>query len=45
VRIAADTHMVARSDHFLLTATLDAFEGEARVFSREWSRKLPREGV
>ncbi|MGE0210256.1 MAG: CocE/NonD family hydrolase [Parvibaculaceae bacterium] len=45
VRIAADTQMVARSDHFLLTATLDAFEGEARVFSREWSRKLPREGV
>ena len=45
VRIAADTHMTAHADHFLLTATLDAFEGEARVFSREWSCKLPRDGV
>lgn len=45
VRIEADTQMRALADHFLLLARLDAYEGPARVFSREWSCKLPRDGL
>ncbi len=45
VRIEADTNMKAFEDHFLLLAKLDAYEGDARVFSREWSLALPRTGI
>lgn len=45
VKIEADTSMRAFKDHFLLLAKLDAYEGHARVFSREWSLILPRTGV
>lgn len=45
VRILADTRMTAAEDHFLITATLDAYEGEARAFSREWTCHIPRDHV
>ncbi|MGH7318601.1 MAG: hypothetical protein ACRELA_03080 [Candidatus Rokuibacteriota bacterium] len=32
-------------DHFRLVATLDAFEGDARVFSQSWDRAIPRDVV
>jgi putative CocE/NonD family hydrolase len=45
IRIDARTQMrVTRSD-FLIEGTLDAFESEARVFSREWSCRIPRDHV
>jgi hypothetical protein len=28
---------------FVLTATLDAWEGETRVFSKEWACEIPRD--
>ena len=43
VRIEARTRMRASGSHFHLAATLDAFEGETRVFSREWDCKVPRD--
>jgi len=45
VSIEADTSMRALADHFLLIAKLDTFEGETRVFSREWACRIPRTGV
>ena len=41
------THTVLTSTptHFLLHAQLDAFEGERRVYSRNWDRAIPRDHV
>ena len=45
IHLKARTRMQALPDHFHLTATLDAFEGEARVFSRQWDTRIPRDHV
>lgn len=39
------TRMILTSDptHFLLRAQLDAYEGEHRVFSRNWSERIARD--
>lgn len=44
-RTETRTVMRATKDSFLLEASLDAFEGETRVLSRNWSRQVPRDGV
>jgi hypothetical protein len=44
-RVAIRVRMWADRAAFHLAAELDAFEGEARVFSREWSESIPRDGV
>ena len=43
VTIHAETHMSVTKEHFLLKATLDAHEGGARVISKEWDCKIPRD--
>ena len=35
--------MSVTATEFLLDATLDAYEGEARVFSKEWRCRVPRD--
>ncbi len=44
-RVRTETRTVMRStrDRFLIEATLDAFEGSARVFSKNWQRSIPRD--
>jgi putative CocE/NonD family hydrolase len=44
-RTRTETRTVMRSDktHFILEATLDAYEGERRVLSRNWSERIPRD--
>ncbi len=37
--------MTGDTTHFHLTSVLDAYEGEVRVFTKSWSRAIPREGV
>jgi hypothetical protein len=37
--------MTAAEDHFLITATLDTYEGDARAFSKEWTCRIPRDHV
>jgi hypothetical protein len=37
--------MRATPTEFLLDATLDAYEGDTRVLSRKWGRRIPRDGV
>jgi hypothetical protein len=40
-----ETRCVMRADktHFILDATLDAFEGETRLLSRNWQERIPRD--
>ncbi len=45
--VRSETHTVLTSDvhDFHIHATLDAFEGERRVASREWAVTIPRDNV
>ena len=45
IRTEAYTLMTATRDDFVISATLDAYEGDSRVFTRTWDRKIPRDGV
>ena len=46
-RARTETRTVMRStaSEFLIDATLDAYEGETRILSRNWTSRIPREGV
>jgi putative CocE/NonD family hydrolase len=46
-KIRVQTHSVMTGDrhNFYLTNVLDAFEGEARVFTKSWTKKIPRDMV
>ncbi len=37
------TTLTASPTHFLIRATLDAYQGDARVFSRSWDEAIPRD--
>ena len=39
------TVLTSTATHFHLAATLDAFEGEKRIFSRSWNVEIPRDHV
>lgn len=43
-KIRTKTHTILTSDkeYFYIQATLDAYEGEARIFSKNWHEKIPR---
>ena len=43
VRTETRTRMRATAEHFLIDAELDAYEGERRVFSRNWHARIPRD--
>ncbi|TVP92719.1 MAG: CocE/NonD family hydrolase [Thioalkalivibrio sp.] len=45
VRTVTRTVLKSTSSDFLLHAELDAFEGERRVFSRNWDVRIPRDLV
>ena len=45
IRTESRTVLTASKDMFHLRAWLDAFEGETRVFARNWSFEVPRDGV
>jgi hypothetical protein len=45
ISLDARTRMRVTANEFLITGTLDAYEGEKRVFSREWDCRLPRDHV
>jgi putative CocE/NonD family hydrolase len=42
IRTAARTVMTSNETHFIVRADLDAYEGDARVFTRSWDRRIPR---
>ena len=37
--------MTATAEEFLISATLDAYEGDVRVRGRAWSERIPRDGI
>ncbi|MEQ9256269.1 MAG: CocE/NonD family hydrolase [Alphaproteobacteria bacterium] len=43
VRTSIRSHLTATSEDFLLRASVDAYEGETRVFSRTWNVRVPRD--
>jgi putative CocE/NonD family hydrolase len=43
ISLDAHTHMRVTRTDFLISGALDAYEGEDRVFSREWNCKIPRD--
>lgn len=45
VRAETATQMTVTRDHFLIAATVDAFEQGTRIFSKEWNAKIDRDGV
>jgi hypothetical protein len=42
-RVDTHTKMSCTSREYILDATLDAFEGDKRVLSRTWQRRIPRD--
>ncbi len=45
IRTVCRTELTCTVSHFVLHAELDAYEGGHRVFSRNWSRRIPRDLV
>jgi hypothetical protein len=45
VHIDAKTHMTVTRADFLIRATLEAYEGDELVFSKEWDCRIPRDHV
>jgi hypothetical protein len=37
--------MTCDAEHFLVTSTLEAFEGDVRVHARTWTHRFPRDGT
>ncbi len=45
IRTETRTAMTVTRETFLISATLDAYEGEVRIFSRAWTSTIPRDLV
>jgi hypothetical protein len=45
VRIESSAAMTASAADFHLTARLEAYEGEDRIFTRDWDTRIPRDKV
>lgn len=43
VRTVARTILTATRTHFMIRATLDAYEGDVRVFAKTWDESVPRD--
>ena len=42
VRTESKTTLTSTADDFLVSASMDAYEGNERVFTRTWSKRIPR---
>ncbi len=45
IRVETTSVMTSDAGHFYLTNNLDAYESQIRVFTKSWTRKIPREWV
>lgn len=45
VRVETDSLMTADATHFHLSNHMDAYEGDTRVFTKFWTRAVPRDNV
>ncbi len=44
-RVETASVMTADADAFLLTDSVDAYEGDRRIFSRSWTKRIPRDHI
>jgi putative CocE/NonD family hydrolase len=44
-RIVARQKMTCDETHFIIEAKLDVFDGETEVYSREWNKRIARDGL
>ena len=44
-RVETQSMLSATADEFMVTNSIDAYEGEVRVYSKSWYRSVPRNGV
>ena len=44
-RVEIMSIMTSDADHFHLTNVLDAYEGQVRVFTKSWTKEIPRDKV
>jgi hypothetical protein len=45
VRVETDSRMTADATHFYLSNRMDAYEGDVRVFTKSWTKAIPRDNV
>lgn len=45
VQTVTDTVLTSTVTHFRIRATLDAYEGDARIFAKSWDETVPRDHV
>jgi hypothetical protein len=45
VRVETDSLMTADATHFHLSNHMDAWEGDVRVFTKSWTKAIPRDHV
>ena len=45
IRVDTQVRMTSTEKDFIIEASLDAFEGDARLHSREWRDVIPRDGM
>ena len=45
VRVETGSLMTADATHFHLSSHMDGYEGDVRVFTKSWTRKVPRDNV
>ena len=45
VRVETDSRMTADATHFYLSNQMDAYEGGVRVFTKSWTKIIPRDNV
>jgi len=44
-RIEAHQKMTCDETHFIIEATVEVFDGDEQVFSRQWSERIARDGI
>jgi hypothetical protein len=44
-RVETTSIMTSDLNHFHLTNVLDAYEGDVRVFTKSWTKNIPRDGL
>ena len=45
IRTETRTRLSSTREEFLISASLEAFEGDTQVFHKAWERRIPRDGV
>jgi hypothetical protein len=44
-RIEASQKMTCDETHFFIEASLDVFDGDEQLYSRQWNKRIARDGV